>query len=162
MAKFLVKNNDVVDAEATADKVLAALESMESELGGALGVDTTEKGDKIAKADLRVSPAKRKDLLARINFVKSAILADTTGLARGRAPLVNLDDLLLTYFMVKNTHPGIEGKALWAWTASTFNNKYLAHNPVGHIDKDYVKKKEKEHGWDQLPVPEMDVATVQS
>lgn len=150
MAKFLVKTNGAVDAEATADKVLATLESMESELSDALGVDTTEKGDKIAKADLRVSPAKRKDLLARINFVKSAILADTSGIARGREPIANMDHLQVVYVECKANHPGVSPKILAKWVASTYNKRY-ANTPEFEVDSAYVQKYAKAKGWDQLP-----------
>lgn len=151
MAKFLVKRNDSIDADATADKVIAVFDVMMTELGEALGVDITDKGDKIAKADLRVDPAKRKDLLAKLNFVKSAILADTTGLARGREPIANMDHLQVVYMECRAVHPDSSPKILAKWAASTYNKRY-ASTPEFEIDSTYVQKYAKARGWDQLPV----------
>lgn len=151
MAKFLVKKDDVVDAEATADRVLAVLDTIGAELGAELGIDTTDKGKTIAKAVLEVEPTKRKDLLAKLAFVSSAIMADTSGIVRGREPIANMDHLQIVYVECRANHIGASPKILARWVASTYNKRY-APTPEYEVDSGYVQKYAKAKGWDQLPI----------
>ena len=150
MAKFLVKRNDVRDDEATADRVLAGIEAIVTELSAELGTDTTEKGKTIARVVMEVDPAKRKELLAKLAFVSSAIMADTSGIARGREPIANMDHLQVVYVECKAAHPGVSPKVLAKWVASTYNKRY-ANTPEFEVDSAYVQKYAKAKGWDQLP-----------
>lgn len=149
MAKFLVKSNNGVMAEASVDKVLAIFDTLESEFGTELGIETTEKGAKVIKSPLIVGPEKKKEIKAAVHFALSIFMADRSESGAGREPIADMANLEIEYRLCREVHPNLPLNKLAKWVASTYNKKYVT-NPEFEITAQYVANHAKKRGWDQL------------